>query len=273
MRLEMSKRDIAFLSALGLSIASFVLGLLALMNTFKFNKNLEPTQANAFSVGTAQDGLSGVWFGNPAKQLTFNSTSNRFAYGTQSITTFQDLTSFSTITGLFSPSYGGFYSTENQYMGQVTASAGISSKSSLFYNFATVQTSDIVCSVTKPSTGGNSVSGDSKVYVQTTGVYKISTSVQFDQTANQVTPVALWLSVNGTDVPDSGSIVTIQQQTGESFPFVEFFLQLSATQFFEVKWNSFNTTAWAAKFTTGADIGSVSGSNVPSVITNIMRIG
>ena len=106
----------------------------------------------------------------------------------------------------------------------------------------------------------------------TSGTYKISTSIQFDQSANSVTPVALWLAVNGTNVPESGSIVTIQQATGETFPFVEYLIPMSASQYFEIKWNSFQTTSFAAHFSTGNGIGSTSGANVPSVITNVYRI-
>jgi hypothetical protein len=204
--------------------------------------------------------------------FTYNSTTDRIMFGNDSYTTYQDLSSYSTATASFNPSYGGFYSTEDQYMGQVTASAALTSQSSLFYNYSTAKSSDVICSVSKPSAGGNSVSGDSKIYLMTSGTYKISTSIQFDQSANSVTPVALWLAVNGTNVPESGSIVTIQQATGETFPFVEYLIPMSASQYFEIKWNSFQTTSFAAHFSTGNGIGSTSGANVPSVITNVYRI-
>lgn len=273
--------------------------------TFSFDSNLVPTEPNSFAVGSSLKGVSGVWVGAQPNLLTMNSLSDRLEVGGDSYVATQDLTSytslqflanqsftteqdianesftsvqyianqsFSTATEAFNPSYGAFYSTENQYMGLVTVSANLSSKSSLFYNYATAKSDDILCSVTRPSNGGNSVSGDSRIYVMTSGLYKISTSVQFDQTANAVTPVAIWLAVDGTPVVDSGSIGTIQQSSGELTIFVEFLYALTTSQFFEIQWNSFNTTSWAARLSTGDALGSVSGSNVPSIITNVYRI-
>jgi hypothetical protein len=273
--------------------------------SFAFDTNLVPTEPDSFALGSSLKGVSGLWVGAQPDLLTVNSVSDRLEVGGDTYVTNNDLTSytslqflanqsftsqnfiasqsftsvqyvanqsFSTATQAFNPSFGAFYSTENQYMGLVTVSANISSKSSLFYNFSTVKSNDILCSVTRASSGGNSVSGDSRVYVMTSGVYKISTSIQFDQTANSVTPVAVWLAVNGTPVPDTGSIVTIQQASGETVPFVEFLQPLTATQFFEIQWNSFNTTSWAARFSTADNLGSTSAVNVPSVITNVYRI-
>lgn len=293
--------------ALAVSIAALVKppATVSTTTTYSFDANLVPTNANEYTVGSSLKGVAGVWLGAAPDLLTVSSVSDRLMVDSASYTTFQDLgsyttqqfianqsftsqqfianqsftsqqfianQSFSTATRAFNPSYGGFYSTENQYMGQVTSNAGLSSQSSLFYNYATAKSNDVICSTTKPSTGGNSVSGDSRIFLMTSGVYKISTSVQLDQTANAVTPVSIWLAVDGVAVPESGSQITIQQSSGESFPFVEFLLQMSASQYFEIKWNSFNTTSWVARFTTDNGLGSVSGSNVPSVITNVYRI-
>ena len=293
--------------ALAVSIAALVKppATVSTTTSFSFNSNLVPTEGNSFTVGSSLKGVAGVWLGAAPDLLTFSSVSDRLTVDSASYTTFQDLgsyttqqfianqsftsqqfianqsftsqqfianQSFSTATRAFNPSYGGFYSTENQYMGQVTATAGLSSKSSLFYNNATAKSDDIICSTTKPSTGGTSVSGDSRIYVMTSGVYKISTSIQLDQTANQVTPVGVWLAINGATVPESGSQVTIQQSSGEVFPFVEFLQTLSASQYFEIKWNSFETSAWVARFVSNLGTGSVSDSNTPSVITNVYRI-
>ena len=273
--------------------------------SFSFNSNLVPTENDSFSVGSSLRGVKGVWVGAQPDLLTVSSVSDRLMLDTSSYTTFQDVASYTTLQYLanqsyttaqqlsnqsftsqqfisnqsfstafraFNPSYGGFYSTENQYMGQVTTNANLSSKSSLFYNYSTAKSADVICSTTRPSSGGSSVSGDSRIYIMTSGVYKISTSVQFDQTANSVTPVAIWLAVNGTTVPESGSLVTIQQSQGETFPYVEFLQTMSASQYFEIKWNSFNTTSWCARFTSNDGLGSVSDSNIPSVITNVYRI-
>ena len=271
--------------------------------SFSFSSNLVPTENDAFAVGSSLKGVAGVWLGGQPDLLTVSS--DRLMLDGSSYTTFQDLGSYTTLQALanasytsqqfianqsftsqqfisnqsfstafraFNPSYGGFYSTENQYMGQVTSNAGLSSKSSLFYNYATAHSDDVICSVSKPSTGGTSVSGDSRIFVLTSGVYKIGTSIQMDQTANSVTPVGFWLAVDGTAVPDTGSVVTIQQSQGETFPYVEFIQTLSASQYIEIKWNSFNTTSWVARFVSNDGIGSLSDTNVPSVITNVYRI-
>ena len=288
----------ASLLAVFLGSGALAVSLVALTKTrtppFLFDENLVPTQANSFTVGSLAAGVKGMWVGADPDLLTLDSISDRLVVGTSSYSTFEDLSSYTTAQDIadqsftsqqyianqsfstayysFNPSYGGFYSTENQYMGQVTVNANIQSKSSLFYNYATAKSDDVICSVTKPSTGGSSVSGDSRIFLMTSGVYKISTSIQFDQTANSVTPVAAWLAVNGVTVPETGSIITIQQNSGESVPFVEFIIQMSSTQYFEIKWNSLNTTTWAARFTSNDGVGSTSDANIPSVITNVYRI-
>lgn len=259
-------------AALTIAIAALLNNTTTVTTPVTFSTNLVPTLPNSFTVGSSQKGVSGVWMGAQPELFTYNSTTDRIMFGNDSYTTYQDLSSYSRATASINPSYGGFYSSENQYMGHVTASAGIASQSSLFYNYATARSSDVICSVSKPSTGGNSVSGDSRIYLMTSGTYRISTSIQFDQTANAVTPVAIWLAVNGTSVAESGSLVTIQQASGETIPFVEFLIPMSASQYFEIKWNSFNTTSWAAHFSTADGVGSTSGANVPSVITNVFRV-
>jgi len=180
--------------------------------------------------------------------------------------------SFSRVQGVFTPSVATFYSTENQYMGLVTVSASISSASAFHYNYTGLSSNDIFCSTTKPSNGGSSVSGDSKIIVRTSGVYKIGTSIQFDQGANAVTPVGFWLRINGADVPESGSIQTIIQAGGETVPFMEYITSLSSNSNFEIMWKSYQTTTYAAKFTSNDGIGSASNVNAPSIITNIYRI-
>lgn len=309
MLLNVSGRDLILFASVGIGTAGLVIALISLTTSFQFNKNLQPSLSGSFTVGTSDRGIAGVWFGSQPDKLFLDSLSNHFLYdnGNQSLTTFVDINnrsyttqnyinnqsyttlpyiqnqsytsiqyinnqSFSQVQGVFAPSVATFYSTENQYMGLVTSSAAISSASAFYYNYTGLATSDIFCSTTKASAGGNSLSGDSKVIVKTSGVYKIATSIQFDQAANQVTPVGFWLKINGADVPETGSLQTIIQANGETVPFMEYLTSLSSNSHFEIMWKSYETSTYAAKFTTAAGIGSASNVNSPSIITNIYRI-
>jgi hypothetical protein len=309
MLFNISGKDLILFASVGIGTAALVIALISLTTSFQFNKNLQPSLSGSFTVGTAQEGIAGIYFGSQPDKFFLDSISNHFFYdnGTQSLTTFMDLNdrsyttnqyinnqsyttnqfiqnqsytsvqyinnqSFSQVQGVFTPSVATLYSTENQYMGLVTESAGLSSASVFYYNYTGLSTNDIFCSVTKPSAGGNSLSGDSKVIVRTSGVYKIGTSIQFDQTANSVTPVGFWLRINDVDVPETGSIQTIIQQNGETVPFMEYITSLSSNSNFEIVWKSYNTTTFAAKFSSAAGIGSASNVNSPSIITNIYRI-
>ena len=62
---------------------------------------------------------------------------------------------------------------------------------------------------TAESTSGFTLNANSTATAQFTGIYKIDYSLQFANTANAVHDVRVWLQVDGTDVPRSSSIFTL----------------------------------------------------------------
>ena len=108
----------------------------------------------------------------------------------------------------------------------------------------------------------------SKIFVQRTGVYRFTYSVQLDKTGGGNSPCEIYIAVNGTPVPRSGGQVVVAGQTGETFPFCEYILQLTAGQYIEVFFNSSDATMTATRFP--EVVGRYP--EIPSIISNIQQI-
>lgn len=175
--------------------------------------------------------------------------------------------------GSFAPSYAGFYSTQTQYMGARTTNADVHTPTPIYHNQVALQTSDIRCSTTL-NNGTGSVTGDSRIFIYTAGVYKISFSIQLDNdnNSNQNAKVEFWLRKNGIDVPWSGSVVDILGKDSETFPMVEFVDSVSSGDRFEALWFSTLNEVHLVAFPAGNSNPSTTVA-VPSIITNIYRIG
>lgn len=175
--------------------------------------------------------------------------------------------------GTFGGSYASFYSSVTQFMGGFLTASGIVSQTAMRYNAVAYKSADITCSTTAINAVGQAP-GSSKIYVNTAGVYTLNYSIQFDdvQNSNQAVKASIWLRVNGTNVADSGSVVSVIGKDGETIPFVEYIHPFNSGDNFEIVWFSTNTNVVAAAFTTASVDPSVS-VNVPSIITNVYRIG
>jgi hypothetical protein len=108
----------------------------------------------------------------------------------------------------------------------------------------------------------------SKIFVQRTGIYRFTYSIQLDKTTTQQTPCEIYIAVNGTPVPRSGSQVRINGKDGETFPMCEFIISLTAGQYIEVFFNSSDATTSASHFP--AVVGQYP--EIPSIISNIQQI-
>jgi len=174
--------------------------------------------------------------------------------------------------GSFGGSYGSFYSSVTQFMGGFTTASGSVSQTPLRYNAVAYKSADVRCSTTV-NNGSAQAPGDSKIYLQTAGVYALNYSLQMDdvENSNQARKANIWLRINGENVPDSGSVISVIGKDGETLPFVEYINAFNSGDFFEIVWFSTNSNVVVASFQTTSIDPSVS-VNVPSVITNVYRI-
>ena len=109
-----------------------------------------------------------------------------------------------------------------------------------------------------------------KIYVQATGVYRVLATVQFDTTSGGQQRVTFWFRKNGTNIANSASTFTIQNN-GENVGECEIFVSLLAGDYVEVVMQSPDVNM-SASYT--APSGTVPNAipAVPSIITVIQKI-
>jgi len=88
----------------------------------------------------------------------------------------------------------------------------------------------------------NNGSGNpTRIKVLNSGVYNIQFSAQLDKSAGSTAHIEIWLRKNGTDVPDSATIVAIQGTNAETVPAWNFMLTLNANDYVELMWRTDDT--------------------------------
>ena len=112
---------------------------------------------------------------------------------------------------------GSFSSSVSQPM------SGVNTPTAITYN--TVETSNGI-------TFDNTV--PSRILIPHEGLYEFNFSLQIDQQAGGTTSFDVWLRRNGVDIPRTASQGTISGQQGETFLFVNFFLDLLQGDYIEV---------------------------------------
>lgn len=120
--------------------------------------------------------------------------------------------------------YGAFVSTVDQVAGAINTPYAVT--------FNTTQISRGV-SIGSPT---------SRVVVDRQGVYNIQFSLQLDKSAGGKGSAWIWPRINGTNVADSASQVTIKDPDSETVPAWNFLLPLNAGDYFELIWQTDDTT-------------------------------
>lgn len=119
------------------------------------------------------------------------------------------------------PRYGAFHDTTNQ-------TAAANTPTAITYN--TTDFSNNV-SIGAPT---------SRVVMATAGLYNIQFSIQFTNSGASLDDAAVWLRVNGTDVPASASWIATPQKhggtNGQIIMALNFFYQFNANDYFELIW-------------------------------------
>lgn len=117
--------------------------------------------------------------------------------------------------------YGGFSSDADQN-GSITAGTAM-----------TFNSTDI--------TGGVTLASNSRLTVPVNGTYNIQFSAQFENVENTQEIVTIWFRVNGVDVPNSATNITIPARKnanidGYGVASWNIFLDLTAGQYVEILW-------------------------------------
>jgi hypothetical protein len=113
--------------------------------------------------------------------------------------------------------YGSFYSTATQ--------------TALVINTAT----EVTLNTTDLSSGVFlSGSPQSRINVDTDGIYNLQLSVQLDKTSGGTAEFYIWFRKNGADVTDSASQIRIQGNNAEIFSALNYFFSLKAGDYVEI---------------------------------------
>lgn len=110
-------------------------------------------------------------------------------------------------------------------------------------------------------------SPNSRVYVDNTGTYNIQFSAQFISTNSSSKDVHIWLSVNGTSVPDSATKITLSGSSNAYVAAWNFVISLTAGDYFELYWETTNTNVSILASTASGNIPAI-----PSVILTVTSI-
>jgi hypothetical protein len=123
-----------------------------------------------------------------------------------------------------SPRYGSFYDTTDQ------TAAAINTAYAMTFN-----TTDLSFGVTRGSP-------TSRISVDRPSIYNIQFSAQFINTSGGGAHRAwVWLRKNGTNVPDSATVLRFQGNNTEDVAAWNFLLQMNAGDYFELMWEVDNT--------------------------------
>jgi hypothetical protein len=117
-----------------------------------------------------------------------------------------------------SPRYGSFYDTTDQ------TAAVINTAYAMTFN-----TTDLSFGVTRGSP-------TSRISVDRPNIYNIQFSAQFINTGGSAHRAWIWLRKNGTDVPDSATVLRFQGNNTEDVAAWNFLLQMNAGDYFELMW-------------------------------------
>lgn len=144
--------------------------------------------------------------------------------------------------------YGGFYSSTTQVV------AGANTITPLTYTSESV------------NVGGITFAG-STISVPSAGTYEITHSIQFDTTSGGTNEAFFWVKKNGTDIPQSASIVSVVNN-GETLGTISLLDTAAAGDQYAVCIASADANMRAAAFPVSSFCPAI-----PAVITNIKRLG
>lgn len=120
---------------------------------------------------------------------------------------------------------------------------------------------------------GITVVGGSKLTVENAAVYNVAFSIQITNTDTQARDATFWIRKNGTDVTQSGSVVTVPSThggiSGHYLFYVDFIQQLAAKDYLELVWCAESTQVKLETIAAGT---SPTRPLSPSVIVSMVQV-
>lgn len=121
------------------------------------------------------------------------------------------------------PRYGSFYDTTTQNAAAINTAYAI-----------TFNTTDL-------SKGVYIGSPTSRIYVDRPGIFNFQFSAQLDKTSSNAKSVWIWARINGTNVANSATEVTLQGNSAAAVAAWNFVYQMAAGDYFELMWSTDDT--------------------------------
>lgn len=119
---------------------------------------------------------------------------------------------------------------------------------------------------------GISVENDSEITISRTGVYNIQFSAQFSRGGGGggYSTVEVWLSKNGTNVPETNTQLNIPHSGSKAVAAWNFLVQATADDYYELYWSSSDTSVelWYAAAGTNP-----TRPETPSIILTVCQVG
>jgi hypothetical protein len=110
-------------------------------------------------------------------------------------------------------------------------------------------------------------SGDSKIYIQRTGVYAIQFSAQLSKTTAAVGNIFLWFRINGINISNSAVKVAVQGSTAETVATATIYTSVRSGDYIEVAWSASSTACRLLAVAASAPVPAI-----PSIITTVNQI-
>lgn len=130
----------------------------------------------------------------------------------------------------------------------------------------------VACEVTQISRNISTSSATSynRFTVAQAGIYEASFSAQYHNTSGNSRDIWSWVRVNGTDVPDSTSVIELSNNHRYAFPFFAIKLELRVNDYIQFMFAASNTGTELEA--TAAIVGPPARPSDPSIIVDIKRL-
>jgi hypothetical protein len=128
----------------------------------------------------------------------------------------------------------------------------------------TMNTTDLVDGVYRDSVN------TSRIYCPASGVYNFQFSLQLQSTSASTKTAVIWARINGTDVPDSATDITISGSSTQQVAAWNFLFEMDAGDYFEMAWASDSTTV--SLYHSSAQTSPFTRPAIPSVILTVVQV-
>jgi hypothetical protein len=210
---------------------------------------------NTKSIGVAysdQD-LTGSTITDPIFDFSGLSAVSTPLTGSETLALIQSSTKRATVAELYTGMhYGMFQDNQTQTNGGATTA-----------NVMLIRVTDFA--------SGISIASNSRITMSRTGVYNIQFSSQFSRAGGAgFSTVEVWLSKNGSNVPETNTQLNVPQSGGKAVAAWNFLVQATAGDYYELYWSSTDTSVemWYAAAGTNP-----TRPETPSIILTVCQVG